>query len=327
MNWDRVSEIIDKRFPFKNVAMKQLIESLPRIADSRASVLIQGESGTGKEIIAKLIHRLGSRSSKRFVAVNCAAIPENLLESELFGHEKGAFTGAHSSRRGLFQEAEGGTVFLDEIGDMPIQLQAKLLRVLQDKAVTPVGSSIPRAVDFRLISATHQDLKLKTREGKFRLDLLYRLNVVPLHVPPLRERKEDIPYLIETFLNSYSRQYSNKPPTISSGAMEILVSRYWEGNVRELENFIERLLITHGHLRTISVEHLAEEAMSVDFSDFSFPSKLISVDDLIAKYIMHVFKEVHGHQGKASEILGISRRTIYRKIKAMSGKVPRELQD
>ena len=231
-------------------SVRNLIEVIRKVASTDSTVLITGESGTGKSLIARAIHFLSGRKDKPFVTINCAAIPDTLLEAELFGYERGAFTGAHTSRRGKFELADGGTVFLDEIGDMPLYLQAKILRVIQDKEIEHLGGEKVIKVDVRIIAATNRDLETLVREGKFREDLYYRLNVIPIHVPPLRERKEDIPVLVEHFLEKFNEKYG-KNVRISPDAMEALMEYNWPGNVRELENTIERIVVMNeGTVRT-----------------------------------------------------------------------------
>ena len=222
--------------------MLKVLDTVYKIASSNSSVLINGESGTGKELIAAAIHRLSKRASKKFVAINCSAIPEDLLESELFGHEKGAFTGAVSKRLGVFGQADGGTLFLDEIGDMPIRLQSKLLRVLQDKKFTPLGGQNLYCSDVRIIAATNVDLYKAVLKNKFRLDLYYRLNVLPVYIPPLRERPEDIPDLLNKFLQN-TNKINSRSCHFSSEAVELLCKYPWPGNVRELQNLVERMSI------------------------------------------------------------------------------------
>ncbi len=223
-------------------SVRNLIEVIRKVASTDSTVLITGESGTGKSLIAKAIHFLSDRRDRPFVTINCAAIPETLLEAELFGYEKGAFTGATSSRKGKFELANGGTVFLDEIGDMPLYLQAKILRVIQEKEIERLGGEKVIKVDVRIIAATNRDLESLVKEGKFREDLYYRLNVIPIHVPPLRERKEDIPLLVEHFLEKFNEKYGKKV-RIAPEAMEPLMEYDWPGNVRELENTVERLVV------------------------------------------------------------------------------------
>jgi len=219
-----------------------IVEIIKNIANTTATVLLTGESGVGKEIFAKLIHKLSNRAGKPFIKINCAAIPENLLESELFGYEKGAFTGAYTTKKGKFELADGGTIFLDEIGDMPLLLQSKILRVLQEKEVEKLGSSKSVKVDVRIIAATNKDLEKMVYEGTFREDLYYRLNVISIHIPPLRERKEDIPLLIYFFLNKFNKMY-RKNLTISKELVELLMEYDWPGNVRQLQNTMERMVI------------------------------------------------------------------------------------
>jgi len=228
-------------------AILNLVETVKKVAQTDTTVLILGESGTGKSLIAKAIHFMSRRKEKPFITINCAAIPETLLEAELFGYEKGAFTGATTSKKGKFELADGGTIFLDEIGDMPLSLQVKLLRVIQDKEIERLGGEKVIKVDVRIIAATNRDLKSMVEEGKFREDLYYRLNVVPVYVPPLRERREDIPVLIEHFLENFNSKYG-KRVRISPEALEVLMDYDWPGNVRELENTVERLVVMHGGL-------------------------------------------------------------------------------
>ena len=247
----------------RSQAMLRVLETVAKVARSDSSVLVFGESGTGKELIASALHRLSSRSDKPFVALNCSAIPENLLESELFGHEKGAFTGADRRRPGRFEAAHGGTIFLDEIGDMPLTLQSKLLRVLQDKKFTPVGGNESREADVRIIAATHVDLDAAVKKGSFRLDLFYRLNVLPVHLPPLRERSEDIPALLENFMECANRAHPVDVPCYLSPEVVTSLSGYsWPGNIRQLQNLVERLVVLRGG-GGIALEHLPREFADV----------------------------------------------------------------
>ncbi|NNL66256.1 MAG: sigma-54-dependent Fis family transcriptional regulator, partial [Myxococcales bacterium] len=232
-----------ERLVGKSPELLEIFKTVGRVAPRDVAVLVTGESGTGKELVARAIHAASARAERPFVAVNTAAIPRDLLESELFGHERGAFTGAIEAREGRFREAEGGTLFLDEIGDMPPDLQAKLLRVLQSGEVTPVGGRSHKTVDVRILAATHRDLDAAVAEDRFREDLLYRLRVVPLHIPPLRERREDIPVLADHFLHRYAEELSAKPRFLSNEALARLTRHDWPGNVRELENAIKRALV------------------------------------------------------------------------------------
>lgn len=240
----RLKELLQERYDFSNIiarseGMRKVLDVVSRIAGTESTVFLQGESGTGKEIVAKAIHLASLRKNKPFVAINCAALPATLLESELFGHEKGSFTGASRSTRGLLSQADGGTIFLDEIGDMPGSLQAKLLRVLQEREFYPVGSEKPVSVDVRIITATNKDLQAEVKAGNFREDLYYRLHVIPIHLPPLRERREDIPQLANHFLKIMSQQMKKEVRGITPPAMQKLMLHDWPGNVRELENVLE----------------------------------------------------------------------------------------
>ncbi len=305
----------------KGEKMRELFSLMTRICDSISNVLITGESGTGKELVARTLHNKSKRFKSPFVAINCAAIPAELLEAELFGHTKGAFTGADRLRRGLFEEANGGSIFLDEIGEMPLNLQVKLLRVLQEKTVRPVGSNTTRELDVRVIAATNKDLQKEVKEGRFREDLYYRLAVMPLHIPPLRERAEDIPLLAKHFLAKFS-QYSDTPRShiigFSDDALAKLVSHSWPGNVRELENTIERavILCEDDLIGPTDVRNVNENSERTSaYRDFN---KLPSIADLENEYIKFVMIKTNGHREKASQILGIDRKTLYRKLSNQS---------
>lgn len=290
------------------------MNSIPSIALAEAPVLLLGESGTGKELLAQNIHRLSRQSKKPFVALNCAAIPDNLLESELFGHLKGSFTGASYEKKGLFESVQGGTIFLDEIGDMPLALQAKILRVLQEKKIKPVGANSERLVDFRLICATHKNLRQAVQQGYFREDLFYRIHVLPIHLPPLRERVDDIPELVLKLSQTLAEKYHRAPVKLSDRSLQILKDRRWEGNVRELENYLERLLVLHPNSCEIDVTQLPDFDDNVGTVPLveSFQT-LPTLSELVDAYVTHVFKKVEYHQGKAAKILGVSRRTLSRK--------------
>jgi transcriptional regulator with PAS, ATPase and Fis domain len=296
------------------------------VATASANVLITGESGSGKELVARALHNSGPRSSKPFVPLNCSAIPENLLESELFGHVKGSFTGAHSDKVGLFEAADKGTLFLDEIGDLSLSLQAKLLRVLQDKLIRPVGGQQLKPVDVRIIAATHRDLRVMVKEGSFREDLYYRLNVVPIRVPALRERMEDVPLLTEAFIAKFAAQNGSKVKGISSEAMSLLMAHTWPGNVRELENVIERAMV-------LSPGDMIEKSVVLDSAVREGKNNLEqlqvdrpTLDRLEERYIKMILNEVHGDKDEAVRLLGISRRTLYRKEK-LYGMVTEELDE
>lgn len=297
----------------KSAGMKAVFDLVERVAQATANVLITGESGTGKEMVAREIHNLGPRKSKPFVAINCTAIPETLLESELFGHAKGSFTGAIQKKRGLFEEAEGGTLFLDEIGDMDPSLQSKLLRVIQEKKVRAVGDNIAKPVDVRIIAATHKDLKAAIKEGRFREDLFYRLSVIPIVIPPLRSRKDDIPLLAEHFLKKYSKSNASPVTHFTKRALKKLMDMKWEGNVRELENIIERavVLATQPMIDDKDIPDVATEDPEHFFgsSTGDFPT----LDQLEKRYMAVVLEKTGGRKDKAAQILGINRRTLYRK--------------
>ena len=297
----------------KSKPMADVLQLVRRVANASANILVTGESGTGKEVIAKSIHENGFRKKNSFVAVNCSAIPENLMESELFGHIKGSFTGAYADKIGLFEEANGGTLFLDEIGDLDLGLQSKLLRVLQEKTIKPVGSTKTKKVDVRIVAATHKDLKKAIKEGTFREDLFYRLCVIPVHLPSLRERREDIPLLAEHFLNKYSALNNSRVKGLSPEAMSRLVMHKWAGNVRELENFIERLVVLSTNKVIQSSEINLQENNSYEGCYSQSVVDWPSLETLEKRYIEAVLEKVNGKKEKASKILGINRRTLYRK--------------
>ena len=302
-------------------SMQSLYSLIDRLSRNSATVLVTGESGTGKELVAKALHTQSDRASRPFIALNCAAMPESLLESELFGHTKGAFTGADKTREGLLVQADGGTLFLDEIGELPPGLQAKLLRVIQERKVRPVGGAREIPFDVRLISATHRDLIADVEAGKFREDLYYRLNVVHLSVPPLRERGSDILMLAHHFLSRYADRYGVNVEGISRPAAERLRAYAWPGNVRELENCIERAVALAMHDQ-IMVEDLPEAVQAGQRSTASARTSsapalfegLPPMAEVERRYIQHVLEHVEGHKSKAASILGLDRKTLYRKL-------------
>lgn len=299
----------------KSPGMRTLFDLIERVAPSTSNVLIQGESGTGKEMVARAIHSTGPRAQKPFIAINCTAIPETLLESELFGHAKGSFTGANLAKKGLFEEANGGTLFLDEIGDMSPALQAKLLRVIQERKVRPVGANTLVDIDVRIIAATHKDLKAGIREKTFREDLFYRLSVIPLQIPPLRERPEDIPLLAEHFLQKYSAASSGhgRVRGFTKGALAKLLRLRWPGNVRELENVVERcVVLTRGSL--IDESDIPDpEVGNAEDTFKGITSDFPTLTQLEKRYIGVVLQKAAGRKDKAAQILGVNRRTLYRK--------------
>ena len=299
--------------------IQDVLRMVARLKDTRTPVLITGESGTGKELVARAIHYRGSFAQRAFVAVDCGSLVPTLIESELFGYEKGAFTGALKSKEGLFQAASGGTIFLDEIGELPMEMQAKLLRVLQEKEVRPVGSNQRVKVDVRVIAATNRDLETAYRDGKFRKDLYFRLNVVTLHIPALRERKSDIPTLVHYFLDKFA---PGRMITISSAAMECMLQYDWPGNVRELENVVERA-VALGSENTLEVRDLPPAVHSGANSYASAertsqpkpPVSATDLEELERATIQRVFEQVNGDKALAGKMLGISRATLYRKLK------------
>ncbi len=298
----------------KSPGMREVFDLIQRVAPATANVLITGESGTGKERVANAIHDEGPRRTKRFVAINCTAIPESLLESELFGHAKGAFTGAISKKRGLFEEADGGTLFLDEIGDMNLALQAKLLRVIQERKIRAVGDNIDREINVRIIAATHKDLKLAIKNGTFREDLYYRLSVIPILIPPLRHRREDIPLLAEHFLKKYSAANGSKVKGFSQEALTRLLAMPWEGNVRELENIIERaLVLARGALIELKDLSSSGEASAESFFESTQSGTMPTLEEIEKRYFKFVLDKTGGRKEKAAQVLGINRRTLYRK--------------
>ncbi len=305
----------------RSQGFKKAIELAKRVASSQSNILITGESGSGKEVIAKAIHELGDKKDGPFIAINCSAIPENLLESELFGHAKGSFTGASDKKIGLFEEANKGTLFLDEIGDLSLPLQAKLLRVLQERKVKRIGENHYRDFSARIICATHKDLKKEVAQGNFREDLFFRLNVIPIYIPPLRERKEDILPLSEYFLKKFASMNNSNVKGFSKEAIKKLEINEWKGNVRELENAIERAVVLSVS-DIIQPEDLpsSENFTNEQKSELSFveTSKVMTLDELSKKYIRLVFDKNNGAKEQTAKELGIDRKTLYRKLKEMN---------
>ncbi len=311
------SNISSRQLLGNSLAMRQLRAVIAQIADATSSVLISGETGTGKELVALAVHTSGPRADRSFVAVNCAALPEHLLESELFGHARGAFTGASSSRRGLFLEAQEGTIFLDEIGDLPLSLQGKLLRVLQSGEVRPVGSEATRTVDVRCIAATHKDLSALVEQGAFREDLFFRLDVLRVRVPPLRERSEDIPMLVDHFLRlSLERSSRSVLAGFEPEALEFLAACDWPGNVRQLENLIERLVVTAS--QTFARLEDVKRALGPAWTSDPIPRLLqnpMTLHELEERYMAGILKLAGGNKIRAAEILGVDPSTVYRRHK------------
>ncbi|MEM6333596.1 MAG: sigma-54 dependent transcriptional regulator [Planctomycetota bacterium] len=301
----------------RSAAMRQIVTTLKQIAPSDASVLITGESGTGKELIAQAVHHHSNRSGKAFVPLNCAGLSESILEDELFGHVRGAFTGAEKDREGRFEYANHGTLFLDEIGDMPAAMQAKLLRVLESGEVVRLGSNNPRHVDVRLVAATHHDLDALVADGTFREDLFYRLAVVRLHLPPLRDRPDDIPLLVDHFVGQFAEAMNKPAPKVSEAVQRTLMTQPWPGNVRQLRNTVQNLVVMADG-DTIEPRHLPPNLKAGD-GDASSPGPAVegamSLDQLEKQAIRNALQSTSGNREQAAKILGIGERTLYRKLK------------
>jgi DNA-binding NtrC family response regulator len=298
----------------KSAAMQDVFDTIRQVSTSRATVLVEGESGTGKELVAHAIHQLSPRARRPFVAVHCAALSENLLESELFGHEKGAFTGAAERRRGRFEMADGGTLFLDEIGEIDLNTQVKILRVLEERRFERVGGQTTLDVDVRLVTATNKNLKQMVEEGKFREDLFYRLYVVAIRIPPLRERREDIPLLVRHFLTQTAEENGKEIEGLTPDALHILSSYDWPGNVRELRNAVERMVVlSHGTKLTVRDIPASVRDHAVDQGPIRTSSE-ISLQEAEKQLIVQALRAHGGNRTRAAEQLGISRRTLHRKL-------------
>jgi DNA-binding NtrC family response regulator len=318
---ERLRKEVQERHRFENIIgrskrMREIFDIVAHVSDLAVNVLIVGESGTGKEMIARAIHHQSARVEKAFIPLNCAAIPETLLESELFGYVRGAFTDARKDRRGLFQAANGGTLFLDEISEIPLGLQAKLLRVIEDKEVRPLGANYAEKVDTRLLSACNRDPERLVQEGQFRQDLYYRLNVIRIDLPPLRERVEDIPILVDHFIQKFASQAQRPLEGIEPEALDTLINYRWPGNVRELEHTIERA-IHLGKENRIGLQDFPPALLAR--SDNVFPlseavGKSYTLKDLEKEYIMRVMEIAHGNKTEAAKTLGVDRTTLYRKL-------------
>ncbi len=312
---------IDRRYGFEEMLgetreMQQLIEKLRAIADTRATVLVEGESGTGKELVARAIHKNSSRANKPLIPIHCAALSESLMESELFGHEKGAFTGASQQRRGLFELAEGGTVFLDEVGEIPLTTQVKLLRVLEAREFLRVGGTEPVKVDVRVIAATNRTLSEEVEEGRFREDLYYRLNVVHVTIPTLRARAADIPLMARVFLDQFAEEHGKPRLELSKRALQKMIQYHWPGNVRQLRNVVENLVL-FSTSNIIDLDELPENLMSGQAGDLVVPLG-VPLDQVERLVIERTLVACTGNRTRAAEQLGISRRTLLRKIKELS---------
>jgi two-component system, NtrC family, response regulator AtoC len=311
-------EALGERYKFENIigsspAMQEIFATIMRVAPTRATVLLAGESGVGKDMIARAIHQHSPRKDRPFVKINCTAIPENLMESELFGYEKGAFTGANISKPGKFEQANTGTVMLDEIGDVPASVQVKLLRILQEREFERLGSNKTQQTDVRVIAATNVDLRAALEQGTFREDLYYRLNVVPMNIPPLRERKEDIPYLVDHFVKKFGGE-------ISEGALERLISYHWPGNVRELENVIERSILLAKGPRVETDDIKIESGIGrsrAAFSAEAFLPEGMTLDQYEQSIIREALKRANGNKSQAARLLGLTRNALRYRLTQM----------
>lgn len=312
---------LDKHYSFSEIignsaSLQAVFRLIEKVASTTANILIQGESGTGKELVARAIHFQSQRSGKPFVAINCGALPESLLESELFGHTKGSFTGATSDKKGLFRAADGGTLFLDEVGEIPIPLQVKLLRALQEHEVTPIGATVPIKFDARIVAATNRNLEEEVAKGNFREDLFYRLNVIEVFLPPLRERREDIPLLVKHFIGKIANEQNSSEKTVTKDAMSALINYHWQGNIRELQNAVERAFILSGN--EIDLESLPPKVRGNSNHGFEIrdPDGLNpTLEEVERRYVLEILKNVNQDKSLAANILGIDLSTLYRKLK------------
>lgn len=321
----RLREELDRRYQFDNIvgrspAMREIFHTVERVAPTRATVLLAGESGVGKDMIARAIHQHSPRKNHAFVKINCTALPENLMESELFGYEKGAFTGANASKPGKFEQADQGTAFLDEIGDVPGSIQVKLLRILQERQFERLGSNVTRNVDVRVIAATNVDLRAALEEGRFREDLYYRLNVVPISIPPLRDRKEDIPFLAIHFVHKLSEDLGSSTKEISAPALDRLLSHSWPGNVRELENTIERsLVLASGEI--LQPADIRIEAPRNSSALASQQAPLLPEGETLEHWeqmmIREALRRANGNKSQAARILGLTRNALRYRLSQM----------
>lgn len=311
---------LDSRYSFAEIigtsaALQAVFRLVEKVSATNASILISGESGTGKELIARAIHHHSLRADKPFIAINCGALPESLLESELFGHTKGAFTDARTDKKGLLRSAEGGTIFLDEIGEMPTVLQVKLLRALQEHEVTPIGASVPVKFDARIIAATNSNLEEEVAKGNFREDLFYRLNVIEIFLPPLRERREDIPLLVKHFVTKIAQEQNAPEKSFSKPALNALINYNWQGNIRELRNAVERSFILGGD--EIDLESLPPKVRATQQGfEMRDPDGLRpTLEEVERRYVLEILNQANQDKTLAAEILGIDLSTLYRKLK------------
>ena len=322
----RLRNQLDDRYQFDNIigrsaAMRDIFQTIERVAPTRATVLLAGESGVGKDMIARAIHHHSPRGRHPFVKINCTALPENLMESELFGYEKGAFTGANVSKPGKFEQADQGTAFLDEIGDVPGNIQVKLLRILQERQFERLGSNLTRNVDVRVIAATNVDLRAALEEGRFREDLYYRLNVVPMNIPPLRQRREDIPFLALHFVTKLSKELGSRPREISPAAVDRLLEHSWPGNVRELENTIERSLVLASADKLQPADIRLEEARASTVTAQSQTAPLLPEGETLEHWEQMMIKEAlrraNGNKSQAARMLGLTRNALRYRLSQM----------
>ena len=312
----QLAAFTERRIIGNSQVMRATLEMAEQAANSTATILVLGESGTGKELLARHIHQMSPRTQQPFVATNCAALPESILESELFGHVKGAFTGAVKPRDGRFLEADGGTLFLDEIGEIPLPVQVKLLRALQEGEIEPVGGSTTQ-VDFRLVCATNRDLQIEVKEGRFREDLFYRINVVPIRVPPLRDRVEDVPLLADHFLARFTARHGKSVEGFTQAALDLMLSYGWPGNVRELENAVERAVVL-AKAPLLDVGDLPAELRDPDAAHGRHLTFTVgtTLEEVERRMIMETLKYTRGDKRLAADLLGIATRTIYRKLES-----------
>ena len=320
----QLKEELGARYQFDNIVgrspiMREIFATIARVAPTRATVLLAGESGVGKDMIARAIHHHSPRADRPFVKINCTSIPENLMESELFGYEKGAFTGANISKPGKFEQADTGTVFLDEIGDVPGSIQVKLLRILQEREFERLGSNKTKHIDVRVLAATNVDLRAALEQGTFREDLYYRLNVMPLNIPSLRERKEDIPYLAEHLVKKLSKDLGSPVNSISEGAVERLMSYYWPGNVRELENVLERSMVlsTGPVLQAEDIRLDMQPRSKVQAGGDHFLPDGMTLDDYEQSIIKEALKRANGNKSQAARLLGLTRNALRYRLTQM----------
>jgi DNA-binding NtrC family response regulator len=319
----QLKEELGRRYEYDNIigrspAMQEIFATIERVAPTRATVLLAGESGVGKDLIARAIHFRSPRRDRPLVKINCTAIPENLMESELFGYEKGAFTGAQTSKPGKFEQADTGTVFLDEIGDVPAAIQVKLLRILQEREFERLGSNVTRHIDVRVVAATNQDLRAALEQGTFREDLYYRLNVVPINIPPLRERKQDIPFLAGHFLHKLAPESASQVESITDAAMEKLLAYHWPGNVRELENVIERsLVMCTGRKLDESDIKMESAPRTRPHGDSNFLPEGTTLDQYEQELIREALRRADGNKSQAARLLGLTRNALRYRLTQM----------